>query len=378
MLKRTVLGLACTLFLAWVVYVIWANKDRNMGLPPADVQFRSFTEVGRDSGRGNLVGIQPYMLPVDYSSEEAFFQKLNGYFSEARKKGWLKAKSIVVLPEYLGTWLVVAGEKKEVYATPHLTEAVKMLAYSNFFTYMSSVMQAPKEIGDRTSYAIMTMKAGDMANIYQQTFSRLAGNYDVTIVAGSIVLPEPTVKERKLALDGGPLYSVSGVFTPDGSLSGLVRKSFLSPREQLFIVPGKADNNPVIHTPAGKLAVLINQDSWFPQSYKNIRKQQANLIAVPAYLKYKNQLGVTWDGYEGHPTPADAVADVNKITEKEAWDKFSFGTRGPAEAEVKKGIAVFLRGDLWDLGTDGSTLMLSDSLSYGKRNEGAGLSCIWL
>ncbi len=380
MLKKSTLIIAGTLMLSWAFYVIWANRNRHIAIPPADVQYRSFVEVGRDSGRGNLIGIQPYMLSVDYSSEEAFFQKLNGYFVEARRKGWLNRKSVVVLPENIGLWLLVAGEKKEVYSTKRLDEAMKTLKYSNYFSFLSSRMQAPEDIKDQASYALVSMKAMDMANIYQQTFSHLASTYDVTIVAGTITLPNPSIREQKLMFEEqGPLYSVSGVFLPDGSLGGLVRKTHLSEMERKFITPGKISELPVTETPAGNLTVLINQDSWFSEAYSAIRDKNPSLIAVPSIITLNNFFQVSWSGYKEYLTPADAREDISKITEEEAWEKYSFVGRARKEANIKRGMGVFLRGELWNLGSDGRTLMVQDTTFYeGKDTQGASLSCLWL
>ncbi|MDQ1086933.1 MULTISPECIES: nitrilase-related carbon-nitrogen hydrolase [unclassified Siphonobacter] len=380
MLKKSTLIIAGVSMVAWATYVIWSNKNRHIALPPADVQYRSFAEVGRDSGRGNLIGIQPYMLAVDYSSEEAFFQKLNGYFAEARRKGWLNRKSIVILPENIGLWLVVAGEKREVYTTSRLDEAMKTLKYSNYFSFLSSRMQAPPGIKDQASYALLSMKAMDMATIYQQTFSHLASTYDVTIVAGTIPLPEPSIREEKLMFEEqGSLYNVSGVFLPDGSLGGLVRKTHLSETERKFITPGKITDLSVTETPAGNLAVLINQDSWFSEAYTTIRGKKPAIVAVPAIITMNNFFRVPWSGYKEYLTPADARDDVSKITEEEAWQKYSFVGRANKEANIKSGMGVFLHGELWNLGSDGETLMVQDTTFYeGKNTQGASLSCLWL
>ena len=49
-------------------------------------------ESGSDAGRGNLLGIQPYMLAADYASEETFFGKIEGYLEAASQKGWLNPR----------------------------------------------------------------------------------------------------------------------------------------------------------------------------------------------------------------------------------------------------------------------------------------------
>jgi hypothetical protein len=56
-------------------YLTWSNLDRQELDLPTDAQFRDYQTIGIDSGRGNLIGIQPFMVTADYSSEKAFYKK---------------------------------------------------------------------------------------------------------------------------------------------------------------------------------------------------------------------------------------------------------------------------------------------------------------
>lgn len=64
-----------------------------------------------------------------------------------------------------------------------------------------------------------------------------------------------------------------------------------------------------------------------------------------------------WRGYSGAPTPADVdKGDANQITELEAWMKYS--AQRTAEMQgMQAGVHVFLRGDLWNMGSDGNTIL---------------------
>ena len=42
--------------------------------------------VNYDIGRGNFLGIQPYMVPSDYASAGAFHAKLDGYLNTIAKE----------------------------------------------------------------------------------------------------------------------------------------------------------------------------------------------------------------------------------------------------------------------------------------------------
>src|SRR5512141_917868 len=88
-----------------------------------------FLESGQNGGRGNLLGVQPYLTPRDYASQETFCSRLESYLEAAGQKGWLNERTVAVFPEYVGTWLVAAGEKNTVYTARTTAEAMPHLAF---------------------------------------------------------------------------------------------------------------------------------------------------------------------------------------------------------------------------------------------------------
>ena len=225
------------------------------------------------------------------------------------------------------------------------------------------------------------MKARPMAETYQLTFDMLAAEFAVTIVAGSMLLPNPSVQNGKLTVDNGPLYNVSAVFHPDGRLHAqLVRKVYPINDELPFVCPTNPADVPVFDTPIGKLGVLVCADSWNAPVYKTLRRKGATLLAVPSYSAGDGVWKTTWQGYSGTKTPPDACADVGRITEGEAWLTYAMAGRATPEAGITKGLNVFLRGTLWDLGTDGRTIILNGKAGSKTvpRVDGAALTCLWL
>ena len=225
------------------------------------------------------------------------------------------------------------------------------------------------------------MKARPMAETYQLTFDMLAAKFAVTIVAGSILLPDPSVRDGKLAVGNGQLYNVSAVFLPDGRLDPqLVRKVYPITDELPFVCPANPADVPVFDTPVGKLGVLVCADSWNSPVYKTLKQKGATLLAVPSYSAGDGVWQTTWRGYSGTKTPADARADVGRITEGQAWLAHAMAGRATLEAGITKGLNVFLRGNLWDLGADGTTIILNDKSGpkTAPRVDEAAFTCLWL
>src|SRR4026207_601868 len=90
-------------------------------------------QLGRDRGLGNLLGIEPYITPQSYASKESFFDMLNSYMLAARREKWLNQKTIVLFPEYIGTWLVLANEKRNIFGVSSLARAERVMFFSHLW-----------------------------------------------------------------------------------------------------------------------------------------------------------------------------------------------------------------------------------------------------
>jgi len=337
-------------------------------------------QLGRDQGRGNLLGIEPYMIPQDYATRESFFNRLNDYLLAAQGEKWLSEKTIVVFPEYIGTWLVLAGEDEAVFRSATLESAEKAMVFRHPLKFITSWLKSTEK--GRAEAAFFRMKANQMASIYQDVFSRLARDYSVTMIAGSIVLPAPQISSRGLDLTEGPLQNISVVYRSDGTPDlRLIRKSFPTSRELSFTTAASANNIPSFETPVGRLGVLICADSWFPQAYGALKTQGIDLLAVPSFDVFgMEKWNQTWRGYDGWPAPLDIdLSDPNKITEAQAWKKYALAGRLPSSG-AKYGVNVFLRGQFGDqdLGGWPATLVRDDDVFVEEQTQKAAILSLWL
>jgi len=372
-------------------YAFWSNHDRASGTEGIYPRYviGDLEEFGKNNGKGNVIALSPYLHTYDFSSQEAFYNMLQYYFSFARRRKLLDDSTVVVLPEYIGTWLVVANEKRSVYADTSLEEGMKTLVFSNIVKFGSAYCKATAK--DKAKEAVFRMKADKMADIYQKIFSRLAKEFHVTIVAGSIVLPNPSAENGKLKIDqSGKLYNVTAVFDVNGNiLSPLTKKHFPIEEEKSFTCKAEKEQQPVNKTRSGNLAVLICADAWYPQNYQTLSDKTIDILAVPSYVSGNNAWSKKWKGYNGASTPTDVnKTDIGKISEYEAWIKYAMVARA-RKANIKTGVNTFLRGDLWNLGSDGHTLIttskymkpLNTPFVYEGKDKEAGMGSlinVWL
>ncbi len=342
-----------------------------------DICIKDFNEYGVNNGRGNLLGIQPFMVLTDYASEEAFSARLEGCMQAAAQKGWLGERTIVVWPEYLGTWLVAVGEPADILRSATITAAMRSLLLRHPLAFAARFVQAGEK--DKVVASIFRLKAGAMSRVYQSVFSRLAARYQVTVVAGSIVLPAPQVLSGRVVAGAGPLQNVSAVYRPDGSAYPvLARKAYPISDEFNFVSPAPRLEPPVFDTPAGRLGVLVCADAWYPGSYEPLQAAGVQLIAVPIFGIGTQWDGV-WQGYNGAPAPADVdQADIGRITEGQANRKYALAGR-LCRSGARSGITVCARGTVWNL--DGNDCpgfaVCGDQVFESGRGRG-GMLNLWL
>jgi N-carbamoylputrescine amidase len=116
---------------------------------------------------------------------------------------------------------------------------------------------------------------GQTATAWSQAAARLK----ITIVAG--------IAER-----AGPALFNSAVVVPPGGEIGTFRKVHLWNEENLYFEPGNL-GFPVFHTPVGRLGMMICYDGWFPEAWRLLALQGADLVCVPT----------NWVPVPGKPIP---------------------------------------------------------------------------
>ena len=82
-----------------------------------------------------------------------------------------------------------------------------------------------------------------------------------------------------LEREGVKLYNSAIIIGPDGVI-GTYRKNHLWADEALYFERGDL-GLPVFHTPFGRVGVLICYDGWFPEAWRILALQGADIVCVP-------------------------------------------------------------------------------------------------
>lgn len=353
-------------------YGLW-TEQRPVGHYLSDLRIELTLNQGVPANQGNLLGIEPELFPGDYQSLQRLHLKLAAYLQHARELGLINAKTVVILPEHIGTWLWARGEKNEMYQATRLDQARQWLELSNPFHYGLAMLRATGD--DRRSDAHLRMKASQMAADYQAVFGGLAREFEVTLVAGSIVLPEPYIKDGRLRVGSGPLYNSSVVFANDGSVLGQpLRQQHPDNAVRRFIHEGDQPLQ-VLETPAGRLGVLVGSDSWYPDNYRQLEHQAVHLIANPAFIGAKNGWNAPWRGNRHQPLATQLPLKPGEVSEGEAWQRLILASKGSEQASM----SVFLQGRFWEISANGEGFASRNGQNFSvSAKPGARLLNLWL
>ncbi len=346
---------------------------------PQEAPWARQLEVGTEQRGGNIVGIQAWMDPSAFASTEHFDERLREWMDDADDQEWLRPDTVVVLPESIGTWLVLVDEPAAVIEAEDGEKAIQELVLRNLPAFLNARADAPADDADQ--YALYAMKADRMAEAYQSVMSGIARDYNVTLVAGSIYLPEPDLVDGEIVpLAGRELRNASFVFDRDGNIAAdPAVKCFPGEAPQAFVEPGAPGRLPVADSPAGRLGVMVGADSWYPESWDALLEDGAERVIAPVVTTPHGAWTDRWDGYDGWPTPDDVDPDdARNLTLEEAND--AFGLVGRAlDAGVEAAIAVPLRGEMWEIDTDGQiTGVLEGERFEGPLTDGPVVVNVWL
>jgi hypothetical protein len=143
----------------------------------------------RQKSLRNILAVQPALGVEDFTSEKYLFSALDAILQQSQTRGLIGSNTVILFPEFVGTWLVFLKECRSVVCLfPSIGIAAAFAILSNlprfFLSFRSS--SSLKE-------ALFRMKADQIAEAYSSVFSRLAKKYSATIVAGSVLLPDPIV-----------------------------------------------------------------------------------------------------------------------------------------------------------------------------------------
>ncbi len=308
------------------------------------------SSAGSDKNYANIVAIQPFMYPADYSSKERFFNKLESYLLKAKSNGFLKDHTTIIFPDHIGTPLYLSYQRKEVYTSQTLENALSFYNSPKYPFLEKRIIKTQNELINE----ILDTKYKDVAEMYTSTFSDLAKIYKVNILSGTVVLPQLSINDGKIVFTGKDRKVYGFMFNSSGLITQKVERRHIFNFEKEFIVSGNPpEEGIVVPGISNKMAVIISADTLSPLSYTRII-QVTDLWVSPSIkpsAEIPNFSDAKFSGELQNPSKSLFKDSDSLLTNREQWHKFSITGRH-ASTSSKSYIQVFLNGEFYDIKLD--------------------------
>jgi hypothetical protein len=345
-------------FISFSIFFAYTKSDSDL----TDSDYFSLTtqneklyssSLGQDKKSGNIVGIQTFMVPADYSSPQRFHDKIESYIIRAKQKGFIKEKTLVFFPEHIGTFLFLMNEKKQIYTLKKWSEIEKYLKTTAMINNSDLNFENPNEL-IKTK---MIEKSDLILETYTNTFSSLAKKYEITLLSGSILLPNPQVKDNQLTISQGNFSHISLMYDKKGNIFSHYEKNNLFDSEKIFSSNGNLP--PGSYSMPGftnKVVVMYSRDS-LENKYYTKQVYNTDLWLIMSY-KLSNDI-IPWEnvGISGDPRyeAKPMFQDSEKLlSNKVLYSKY--GVSGKFQFfPTKNYIEVFFKGNFYELEFEGNS-----------------------
>ncbi len=315
---------------------------------------------GADRKYGNIISMQVVLRIEDFAKTEWWNERIEELMLAGKTANIYDRKTIIIFPEHIGTGLIFLDEKEAVFSNDNWKSAMETFVSKHKadiapFLEFSSKPQAKWE-------AAFRFQSQKMATAYQQTFAKLARDYKVPILAGSIILPSPKVVRGELVIDPkGPLYNVSVPFSADGKvMDPLIRKTLITQEEDLILSAGEVNQDRTWIVPGWKVAVFIGTEVFNPLLYEKLRGRPLDGLVSPAF-SFANLDKERIKPY---------INDDSFLTfsDPDIWEKFGL-TKNIKTTRAVESVQVFLKGNFFEEKAAGRTYNVRDFINYDSATS---------
>ncbi|BDA80500.1 carbon-nitrogen hydrolase [Leptospira kobayashii] len=315
---------------------------------------------GADRKYGNIISMQVYLDGSDFSKQEWWAERIEELLKTGKDANIYDRKTIIIFPEHIGTGLVFLGQKERVFHSPDWKTAIDTFAIQHEAELVPHLEFSKK--AQPKWEAAFRYQSQLMADTYQLTFARLAKEYSVPILAGSIILPSPKIVGGKLIVDPkGPLYNVSVSFSADGRvMDPLVRKTLLTEEEEMILEPGDVAQDRTWVVPGWKVAVFLGHEVFNSALYERLKGRPLDGLVSPAFSFPKLNIE-KMKNYINDP-------EIGSLSENEIWIKHGLSKHIKITRAVES-VQVFLHGKFFEEGTSGKTFNIRDFVNKDESES---------
>jgi predicted amidohydrolase len=286
----------------------------------------------------NLVAVQAKPVLEDYRSADAFHAKMSDLTQRAISQVDTGLPTLVAFPEAIGLFLsFVPFYYEQVKDCRTLTEVIMRVMPRNLLPFLGTALRY-RSFGLKTAFVHTALEA---EKIYSDTFSALAREHGVYLLAGSIYTPPIEYEvSRGRHITSGRVQNTAYLFSPKGlCLRRTPKLNFSPPLETRigFRRGARSDLVPV-DTALGRIGVLVCYDGFFETLIEHYDGLGTQIIVKPSYLM------VRWDVH----WPFES-----RLTEGEAWLRYGLPAIIQGRENVLYGVNPMLVGKILGVEAEG-------------------------
>lgn len=246
-----------------------------------------------------LFALQPRVALEDYASPSTFAARHRALAERVDRlrtrdeAGRPRHPALAVWPEWVGAPLELLGHVQRVQRHTTVRSALRRVARAEWW----DVWRTWKELHPPTMVECLhATLASRVHRVMHETFSAIARDFGLWVVAGSAFLPDNRLTKDGPDFEprGARIFNTSHTFSPEGVRVATARKVNVLPasEDRLRLSPGRPEDLTLIDTPFGRLGTLLGYDGaarprtskepWFVPCAQYLDTWRAQVVAHPS------------------------------------------------------------------------------------------------
>ena len=217
-----------------------------------------------------IIAVVQQMMRV-HENSETYKADVKRFMRQVKSKH----ADLVVFPELSGLMLaypLISGVKRGLLKRADRAGARRASPLTRVLGRVAGTTAGALGGGMRGSLVrLLRKQRGELFDSYMEFFSKVAAEYGMYVVGGSVYLYDEDLDEVR---------NTCYVFDPHGEVVGYQEKLVLTQQDEGLCSPG--DRATVLPTELGRLGVIIGSDVLYPEPARALAVQGADLLVAPA------------------------------------------------------------------------------------------------
>ena len=286
----------------------------------------------------NLVAVQARPVLEDYRSGRAFHAKMSDLMQRAASQVDTSLPTLVAFPEGIGLFLsFVPFYYDQVKDCETVAQVILRVAPRNLVPFLGTAIRH-RSFGLKTAFVHTALQA---EKIYSDTFSALAREHGVYLLAGTIYVPPVEYEvSRGRHIAAARVQNTAYLFSPKGLCLRRVPKLNFSPPLETRIGFRRGQRSDLVpaDTALGRIGILVCYDGFFETLIEHYDGLGVQIIIKPSYNMHPWNTPWAFDG---------------RLKEGEAWLRYGLPSIIQGRENILYGVNPMLVGKILDLEAEG-------------------------